>query len=133
MLSGESDGITQNFNNLRRLIDRKIDIIHTHPSQILPGCSVAIISVGKKSFAHAAGWQKLDRHSFGGHGNITCDTVFQVASISKTVCATLCVLAVRKGYIPSLDASLHSLLRINGTPACRQKYILVPIQPYSDI
>lgn len=90
--------------------------------QLIPGCSVAIVNEGVTMLSHAAGWQKLDKYAFGGTDAVNCDTVFQTASISKTICATLCVLAKRRGFISSLDQSLESLLSIKE--ACTGKYIM---------
>ena len=87
--------------------------------QLLPKLSCVIDALsGQVVHRSCGGYCRLDRNGLSGEGHVGCDTVFLTASISKTVCALVCLRAVERGVISSLDADLRELVGL-GSSDCK--------------
>ncbi|MCX2725534.1 serine hydrolase domain-containing protein [Roseibium salinum] len=70
----------------------------------VPGVAVAVVHEGKTLFAKGFGVRRL-----GADGSVTPDTVFQLASLSKSIGATVVARQVSRGVV-SWDSRMRDLL-----------------------
>src|SRR5690554_2827322 len=79
-------GLTTALAALPELVNRTLE------RSGVPGAAVAVVHEGKTVFAQGFGVRELDRHE-----PIDPSTVFQIASISKSLTATVIAMAVTSG------------------------------------
>ena len=70
----------------------------------LPGLAATVIRGGRPVWTHVEGWANVERRE-----PVTRDTIFMVASVSKTVVATGVMQAVEDGLL-GLDADVNEVL-----------------------
>ena len=70
----------------------------------LPGLAATVLRGGRPVWTHVEGWANVERRE-----PITRDTIFMVASVSKTVVATAVMQAVEDGLL-DLDADVNEVL-----------------------
>lgn len=70
----------------------------------LPGLAATVIRNGEQVWTHVEGWANIDRRE-----PVTRDSIFMLASVSKTVVATAAMQAVEDGLL-DLDADVNDVL-----------------------
>jgi CubicO group peptidase (beta-lactamase class C family) len=70
----------------------------------IPGLAAGIVADGKLAWSHAAGWANIEHRR-----RVRTDTIFMLASISKTVTGTAVMRAVDLGHI-ELDEDINTYL-----------------------
>jgi CubicO group peptidase (beta-lactamase class C family) len=70
----------------------------------LPGIAATVLRHGRPVWTHVEGWANVERRE-----PVARDTIFMLASVSKTVVATACMQAVEDGLL-DLDADVNDVL-----------------------